>query len=56
MHKIKKCTIVIAGMEALVIIVMIVAIIIKEIVTMENHNIICSSKHYCNDKNYKKNT
>ena len=55
MHKIKKCTIVIAGMKALII-VMIVAIIIKEIVTMENHNIICSNKNYCNDKNYKKNT
>ena len=35
MHKIKKCTIVIAGMETLVIIVMIVAIIIIEIVTKE---------------------
>ena len=35
MHKIKKSKLVIAGMEALVIIVMIVAIIIKEIVTKE---------------------
>ena len=35
MHKIKKSRIVITGMKALVIIVMIVAIIIIEMVTME---------------------